>query len=113
MEWTLLQVGIQQELPELFQNPPYGCDVTIPVIISVNEDVIQIHDNEDVELLSKDLVDIFLEACWCVCQTERHHLVLKVAVSSPKRGLPLVPFADSHSMVGTGEVELCESFCSS
>ena len=113
MESTLLQVGIQQELPELFQNPPYGCDVTIPIIISVNEDVIQIYDDKDVELLSKDLVDVFLEACWCVCQTERHHLVLKVAVSSPERGLLLVPLADSHSMVGTSEVELGESFSSS
>ena len=87
--------------------------MTIPVIISVNEDVIQIHDDEDVELLSKDLVDVSLEACWCVRQTERHHLVLKVAVLSPKRSLLLVPFADSHSMVGTDEVELGKLFCSS
>ena len=104
MESILLQVSIQRELPELFQNPLYGCDVTIAVIISVNEDVIPIHNDEDVELLSKDLVDIFLEACWCVRQIERHHLILIVAISSPERGLPLVPLADSHSMVGTGEV---------
>ena len=113
MESTLLQVGIQQELPELFQNPPYGCNVIIPIIINVNEDVIQIHDDKDIELFSKDLVDVSLEAYWCVCQTERYHLVLKVAVSSPERSLPLVPLADSHSMIGTSEVELGESFSSS
>ena len=85
--------------------------MSISVIISVDEDVIKVHDDEDVKLLHKDLVDVPLEACWGVRQTERHHLVLEVTVSSPERGFPLVPFADSHSMVGTGKVELGESFC--
>ena len=84
----------------------------ISVIISVDQDVIQIHNDEDVELLRKDLVDVPLKACWGVRQTERHHLVLEVTVSSPERGLPFVPLSDSHSMVGTGKVELGESFCS-
>ena len=64
MESTLLWVGIQRELPELFQNLLYACDVSISVIISVNEDVIQINNDKDVELLSEDLVDVSLEGCW-------------------------------------------------
>ena len=87
--------------------------MTILVIIIVNKDVLQIHNDEDVRLFSKDLVDVSLKACWCVCQTERHHLVLEVAISSPERGLHLVSFADSHSMVGTGDVKLGELFGSS
>ena len=87
--------------------------MTIPVIISVNEDDIQIHNDENVKLLSKNLVDVFLEACWCVRQTKRHHLILKVVISSPERGIPLVPLADSYLMVGTGEVKLSELFGSS
>ena len=67
MKLTLFQVGIWQELLELFQNPPYGCDLSISIIISVDEDVIQIHDNEDVKFLNKDFVDVSLEACWYVC----------------------------------------------
>ena len=66
MKPTLLQVGKQRELPELFQHPLYGCDVSISVIISVDQDVIQIHNDEDVKLLRKDLVDVPLEACWGV-----------------------------------------------
>ena len=62
MKSTLFQVNIQQELPKLFQNPPYGCDVSIFVIINIDEDIIQIHDSKNVKLLSKNLVDIFLEA---------------------------------------------------
>ena len=80
--------------------------MTISIIISVNEDVVQIHDDEDVKLLCKDLVDKPLEACRCVRQPKGHHLIFEVTVSSSERGLPLVPFADSHSMVCTGKVEL-------
>ena len=38
-------------------------------------------------------------------------MVLEVTVSSPERGLLLVPLTDSHSMVGIGKVGLGESFC--
>ena len=87
--------------------------MTIPVIIGVNEDVIQIHNNKDVEFLNNDLVDISLKACWCVHQTKRHHLVLEVAISSLECSVPLVPFVDSHLIVGTDVVELGELFGSS
>ena len=80
--------------------------MTISIIISVNENVVQIHDNKDVELLYKDLIDKPLEACRCVCQPEGHHLIFKVTVSSFEHDLLLVPFADSHLMICTGKVEL-------
>ena len=83
--------------------------MSIPIIISINEDVIQIYDDKDIKLLSKNLVNISLKACWCVCQTKRHHLVLKVTVLSLERDLSLVSFADSHSMVCTNKVELGKS----
>ena len=41
--------------------------MSISIIISVDQNVIQVLDNEDVKLLGKDLVDVSLEACWCVC----------------------------------------------
>ena len=63
MKSTLLQVGKQQELSELLQHQLCGCNVTISIIISVDQDVIQIYNNENVKLLCKDFVDISLEAC--------------------------------------------------
>ena len=62
MKSILLQVDKQQELPKLFENLPYSCKVTFSVIITVDKDVIQINDNEDVKFISKNLVDISLEA---------------------------------------------------
>ena len=80
--------------------------MAICIIISVDEDIVQIQNNKDIKLFSKDFINIFLEACWHVCQSERHYLVLKVAVSSPERGFLFVSFADSHSIVYTGKIEL-------
>ena len=80
--------------------------MTISIIISVKEDVVQIHDDKDVEFLCKDLVDKPLEACRCVRQPKGYHLIFEVTVLSFERCLLLVPFVDSHSMVCTGKVEL-------
>ena len=80
--------------------------MTISIIFSINQDVIQVYNNKDIKLLRKELVDISLEACWYVCSFERYHLVLEVTVLSSKRGLPLVSFANSHLVIGRGEVKL-------
>ena len=37
--------------------------MTISIIFSVNQNIIQVHDDEDVMPLHMDLVDVFLEAC--------------------------------------------------
>ena len=64
MKLTLLQVGKERELSKLLQHPLYGRDVSISIIISVDEDVVQLHNDEDLKLFSKDLVDVSLEASW-------------------------------------------------
>ena len=67
MKSTLFQIGIRRKFPELFQNPLYSYDMSIFVIIGKNEDNIQIYNDKDIKLLSKNLVYVPLEACWCVC----------------------------------------------
>ena len=62
MEPTLLQIGKQAIVPQNLQNPSYFFHVTLTLILSVDEDVIQIHDDKDIELFCQDLVDIALEA---------------------------------------------------
>ena len=66
MKLTFLQVSEKQELPKLLQHLLYGWDMSISVIINVNQDIIQVHNDEDVKLFRKDLVDIPLKACWGV-----------------------------------------------
>ena len=62
MKLIFLQVGKQQKLLEFFQNSLYSFNVTIFVIISVNEDIVQIHNNKNIKLLSKNLINVFLKA---------------------------------------------------
>ncbi len=70
------------------------------ITLSVDKDVIKIHYYEDVKLLSQNLIDIALKRGRCVGQSERHDLVLEIAVAGLEGRLPFVAFPDSHSMVG-------------
>ena len=63
---TLLQIGKQAIFPQKVQYPPHAFHVTLTLILSVDEDVIQIHDDKDIELFYQDLVDIALEVGWSV-----------------------------------------------
>ena len=62
MKLTLLKVSIYQELPELYQNLLYNYNMAISIIISINENAVQIYNDENIKFFSKDLVDISLEA---------------------------------------------------
>ena len=106
MKSTCLQFSKQQELLELFQNPSYSCNVILSVIISVDEDVISIQSKKNIELLSKDFDDKFLEACRYVCSLKKYHLVLKVTILSPEYGFLLVFFMDSYLMICTDKIKL-------
>ena len=83
------------------------------LILTVDEDIIHIHNDKNIELFRKDLVDVALECCRSVGQSERYYLILKVAVSSPESSLLLISITNSHPMIGTGEVELGKPLCSS
>ncbi len=76
---------------------------------SVDEDVIKIHYYEDVELLGQDLVDVTLKRGRCVSQSERHDLVLEMAVAGLEGRLPFVAFSDPYSVVDVGQIELGET----
>ena len=62
MKPTLLQIGKQAIFPQNLQDPPHCFYVTLILILSVDEDVIQIHNDKDIKLFYQNLVDIALEA---------------------------------------------------
>ena len=90
----------------------YCLDVTFSLVFGVDEDIIHIHNDEDIEFFRKDLIDIVLECCQSVGQSKKHYLILKVAVSGLESSLLLISFANSHPVVGTGELELGKLLCS-
>ncbi len=83
-------------LPQLIQHPSNSLYILFALALGVDEDVIEIHYHENVELLCQDLVDVTLKRGRCVSQSKRHDLVLEMAVAGPEGRLPLIAFPDSH-----------------
>lgn len=80
--------------------------MTISIIINVSENVVQIYNDKDVVLFGKDLIDISLEACWCIFQSKKQYLIFKIAISSPKHHILFVRLPDSYLMICIGNVKL-------
>ena len=81
------------------------------LILDVDENIIQIHNDKDIKLFREDLIDIALEYCRSVGQSKRHHLIFEVAISGSESSLLLISFANSHPVIGTGKVELGKPPC--
>ena len=81
----------------------------LALVLSVDEDVIKVYYHENVELLSQDLIDIALERGWCIGQSKRHDLVLKVAIAGLEGYCPFVSFPNPHLIVGISQIKLGES----
>ncbi len=72
------------------------------LVFSVDENVIEVHDNKDVEFLRQDLVDVTLKHCCGVGQVKRNNLVLEMAVTGLADRLSFVAFPDPYLMIGIG-----------
>ncbi len=96
-------------LPQLVQHLSDGLYMLFALTLSVNEDVIEIHYHENVELLGQDLVDVTLKRGRCIGQSERHDLILKMAIAGLEGRLPFIAFPDPHSMVGISQIKLAET----
>ena len=81
-------------------------DEAFPLVFSVDEDIIQINNDEDIELFHKDLINLALKYCQIISQSKKHHPILKLTISSPKSRFLLISLANSHPVIGTSEVEL-------
>ena len=63
---TLFLINIEAMFPQNIQHLPYGLYFTLARVFGIDEDIIQIHYDKDIELFCQDLIDITLEACWCI-----------------------------------------------
>ena len=86
-------------------------DVVFFLVFGVDEDIIQIHNNKDIKFFRKDLIDIALEGYQSAGQSKRYYLILEVTVSGPESSFLFISFANSHLVVGTGEVKLGKPSC--
>ncbi len=66
MKSTLLNINIQPVFPQPIQHLLNGFYVLFSLTLSINKNVIKIHDNKDVKLLRQDLVYITLKRGWYI-----------------------------------------------
>ena len=66
METTFLEVGKKAVTPQFLENSSNGVDVSLALVLGVDEDVIEVNNDENIEFLGQDLVNIALEAGRCV-----------------------------------------------
>jgi len=77
-------------------------------VCTVDEDIIKVDDTKVIYKAGQGLVDVGLECCWCIRQSEWHHQIFEVAVSRAKRSLLAVLALDRDAMVGVFKVHLAE-----
>ena len=61
MEPTLFQIGKQAIFAQKARYPPHVFHVTLPLIYSIDKNVIQINDEKDIKLFCQDLINIALD----------------------------------------------------
>ena len=66
MKTTLFKVGKKAMFPQFVQHPLDSINVSLACIFSIDQDVIQVDDHENIEFFGQDLINITLEAGWCV-----------------------------------------------
>ena len=66
METIFLEVGKKAVFPQFLKNLSNDVDVSIVWVFGVNENVIKVNNDKDIKFLRQDLVNIALEAGWCI-----------------------------------------------
>ena len=84
----------------------YRLDMVFSFIFSVGDDIIQVHNDKDIKLFRKNLIDIVLECSQSISLSKRHHLILKITVFGPDSRYLFIFFANSHSVISNSEVKL-------
>ena len=74
--------------------------------LSIDQDIVQIYNDEDIKLFSKDFIDIALKTGRSIGESKKHDLVLEIVVPGTKSSLPFVTFSNPHLMVSTGQIQL-------
>jgi len=80
-------------------------------IVGVDEDVIQVHEDANIEEVAKNVIHESLKGSWRIGESDRHYTPFKGAIASSECGFPFVTFMDLDKMVGVPEVNVGEQSC--
>ena len=108
METAFFEVGKKAVFLQLLENPLNGINITLALVLGIDEDVIEVNNDKDIKFLGQDFVNLALKADRCVWQLKKYYLVLEVAVSSLESYFPFIALFSPHLMVSTHKIKLDE-----
>ena len=95
--------------PEFSKDPSDSFHVTLSGVFGINQDVIKVYNDKNIKFFCKNLVDVSLEAGGGVGNTERHNLILKMAVTYSEGYFPFVILSNSHSLICIHQVQFSKT----
>ena len=84
----------------------YNFHIWLICLFNLDQNIVQIYNDKDVKLFSKNLIDIALETGQSVRESKRHDLILKMGILGTKGTLLFVTFLNPHSIIDASEIQL-------
>ena len=79
-------------------------------ILTVDENVVDVDNNEIIKKVAKGVVNIRLESCWSICEAKRENAIFEMAISRSEGCLSLIARSNSDAVIGVAEVYPGELF---
>lgn len=89
---------------ELFQDPTQNFIIKLAEILSIDQDIIKIHYDQDIKLFCKNLVDIALIIGRYIKKSKKYDLVFRVAITSLKASPLFVTLLNSYLIIDASQV---------
>ena len=109
MKIIFLQVGKKEVFLELVQNLAYGLNVQLVQIFSIDQYIIQVYNNNNIQLFSQNLMNVFLKSSQSMKKAKKHDLIFEMFISDLKSCFLFIIFPNSYPIIGIGKTQLDKS----
>ena len=78
-------------------------------VFDIEKDIIEIYYDKNNDFFYQDLINVVLKRVRCICQSKRHHLVLKIIIAGHESCFLFIAFLNAHSIINIGQIKLNET----
>lgn len=90
--------------PQLLWYSLHCLEVGLSCILSIDQDIVQIHYNKDIKRFNKNLIDVALKIGGCIEKPKGHDLVFEINISGTKDYLLFNTFSNPHLVISIGKI---------
>ena len=77
-------------------------------VLRVDKDVVKVRETDDIQEVSKGIVDVPLEGCRSIRESKGEDDVLKMTVAGSEGRLPFMPGLNPNEVIGLPDVKFTE-----